>query len=508
MDSARKSLTASAGVSGMASSAYDATSFDEFDDIDRLQTVSERDVLVMVRSPEHLLFNDANEAKEVVLVDRDRQPFEDFAELGNATVLLHVYDLHEDLQGTNGMLAFTLEDFAMGGLFHVGVEVFGSEWSYGYIGVCCDPPRTLEAHEYRCTVVLGPTHLNSREVAGAVYDMCQSWSGREYDIISRNCCSFATEFCSRLGVGTLPPWVDRFARALDHGKKLGRAFTKFLNEEVAGYAEMKPTDGQVEVVEVQQGNSTPSVPSMPSTDMVPAFSGDSQKSIAATQSMQRNPSNGRSNQRSRSPVSTRLPSKEGRSSSLTPQGREGAQAATFPPGTLQEKPMGRQRSSSRARTASTTPQQQPPVERQSSSSRQPSVGPRTPPRSNRSPSVDPQAFPIGSVVEYEESGLWVARQVLAFNADTGLYDLDGRRQVPGRKLRHPQSQNSRRSKREGSRERHSANNTSQQPPSQQRTPSDNRDITPDERLRSIRQAMTEGQFRTRRPRNGRRAGCC
>jgi len=431
--------------------------FDEDEDIDRLQHVTEKEVLIMVRSPEHVLIDsEANEPKEPSFVDQQRNPMvlHPNEVLANNTVLLHVYDLSEELQETNGYLAFSLDNFAMGGLFHVGVEVFGSEWSYGYIGVCCDPPRTLEAHEYRCSVVMAQTELSSREVAKLVYSMCQGWSGKEYDLISRNCCSFATEFCKRLGVGPLPPWVDRFARVLDHGKKLGKAFSKFLNEEVAGYHEGKTSDPKT----------------APPTQAVPNGVDHTQPVRAQSPDIWR--------QGPSTPEATR-----GRSQHQ--DGVESGAAGDSPTSA------GSKKTSMAAKLAVQFKDK---------------VAHRG---RGRSSSAEPPLYPVGSTVELEENGAWVARQVLSYDADAGTYDLDGKRHVSGRKLRWPQQ-------RQPSNERSSSSmkrRSSSRDPAMKRAPSDSamrrapseKWEPPPEQLQTVHKMMNEGQFRTRRRRK--QGGC-
>lgn len=140
-------------------------------------------------------------------------------EMAPNSVILHVYDLSRSLQVANKVLTFSMHDVAMGGAFHVGVEAYGSEWSYGSGGVVADPPRTADGHIYRCSIHLGQTTLIQWVME--LHELCQTWSGSDYDMLGHNCCSFAGELCRRLGVKPLPPWVDRFARLLHQGRNAG-----------------------------------------------------------------------------------------------------------------------------------------------------------------------------------------------------------------------------------------------------------------------------------------------
>mmetsp|Transcript_3681 Transcript_3681/g.9351 ORF Transcript_3681/g.9351 Transcript_3681/m.9351 type:complete len:558 (+) Transcript_3681:69-1742(+) len=138
------------------------------------------------------------------------------------SVLLHIYDLMDELQAANGLLAFKMTGLSVGGAFHAGVEVFGNEWTYGTLGVCCEAPRTAEAHVYRCSIPLGETKLVEREVATVLHTMCRRWRGKDYEILDKNCCRFSAEFCDKLGVGPMPAFIDRFARLLGNGRAVGR----------------------------------------------------------------------------------------------------------------------------------------------------------------------------------------------------------------------------------------------------------------------------------------------
>mmetsp|Transcript_28908 Transcript_28908/g.83831 ORF Transcript_28908/g.83831 Transcript_28908/m.83831 type:complete len:331 (-) Transcript_28908:19-1011(-) len=147
---------------------------------------------------------------------------ERYAQIPGA-VLLHVYNLNEDLCEANKTLNFTSDIVAIGGVFHVGTEIFGGEWSFGVCGVTCIPPRTEEAHVYQCTIYMGRSLIGKEELAAKLLTLAQAWRGKDYDMIGRNCCSFAAELCAVLGVGELPCWVDRFARFLHGGRTAGLA---------------------------------------------------------------------------------------------------------------------------------------------------------------------------------------------------------------------------------------------------------------------------------------------
>jgi hypothetical protein len=137
-------------------------------------------------------------------------------------VKLHVY--HASLTGFVQGLNLVLPKKVMGGVYHAGVEVDGNEWSYGYTdndasGVSPCVPALNEWHKYYKCKELGPTPLSEAEVAHVIQDMLPKWQGRDYNLISHNCCHFSEELCRRLRVAEpVPTWVNKMARA---GERLG-----------------------------------------------------------------------------------------------------------------------------------------------------------------------------------------------------------------------------------------------------------------------------------------------
>jgi len=58
----------------------------------------------------------------------------------------------------------------------------------------------------------GRTKLPEQEIGRIISDLLEDYPGRSYDVLRRNCCHFAEDFCLRLGVGGIPAWVHRLAR--------------------------------------------------------------------------------------------------------------------------------------------------------------------------------------------------------------------------------------------------------------------------------------------------------
>jgi len=135
-------------------------------------------------------------------------------------VLLHIYDVsqEEGIQRVNKILAHTYAPLKLGGVFHAGVEIDGHEWSFGYCpsetrsGVGCVKPKQHPQHHYRQTVTMRRSKAKPDEISKILSDLIEEYPGDDYDLLRRNCCHFADDFCRRLGVGGIPGWVHRLAR--------------------------------------------------------------------------------------------------------------------------------------------------------------------------------------------------------------------------------------------------------------------------------------------------------
>mmetsp|Transcript_9054 Transcript_9054/g.25085 ORF Transcript_9054/g.25085 Transcript_9054/m.25085 type:complete len:357 (+) Transcript_9054:66-1136(+) len=128
------------------------------------------------------------------------------------------------------------------GAYHVGVEINGIEYAYGAgktpgkTGVFTCYPKRSPGYQYRTTIDLGmrplvrrPALLNSNEQQleslVAVYEqpvdakvvmkeMAEEYLCTDYDLLRKNCCSFACDACQRLGVpeDEIPSWFSNLAQ--------------------------------------------------------------------------------------------------------------------------------------------------------------------------------------------------------------------------------------------------------------------------------------------------------
>ncbi len=125
-------------------------------------------------------------------------------------MFLNVYDLY---QGNDALAPLGL------GFYHTGIEVHGSEYSYGGGGgIIRHSPRNPPTGStpgaftpFRLQLVLGEVHATSSEVERVVDGLRSTWLGDQYHILTRNCNSFSDELCIKLLNKRIPGWVNRLA---------------------------------------------------------------------------------------------------------------------------------------------------------------------------------------------------------------------------------------------------------------------------------------------------------
>ncbi|CAJ1357645.1 unnamed protein product [Effrenium voratum] len=127
-------------------------------------------------------------------------------------VALSIYELH----GTAAVTALT-QLAGLGGAFHVAVQVYWLEWSFGW---CEDGSGIQALHfgssslgRFRQRLPLGRTPLAPEEVLSILADMRKNWDGKSYDLLRRNCAHFSIELVRRLRVEEAPEWINALATA-------------------------------------------------------------------------------------------------------------------------------------------------------------------------------------------------------------------------------------------------------------------------------------------------------
>jgi hypothetical protein len=117
-------------------------------------------------------------------------------------VLLNVYDLSPANEHTR-WLGF--------GAYHSGVEVFGTEYTFGQGGVFSTTPKDAPGARLCETIILGEVYTSHRDVERVVDELRASFPPGSYHLLKKNCNSFSNALSARLLSRAIPGWVNRSA---------------------------------------------------------------------------------------------------------------------------------------------------------------------------------------------------------------------------------------------------------------------------------------------------------
>jgi PPPDE putative peptidase domain len=111
------------------------------------------------------------------------------------------------------------------GAYHVGIELFNTEYSYQYYTQCNDTdtgvfasiPRKAENYIFFEALEIPKTHfsnpLNVNDVEKLIQDLSTTWLSVNYHPITHNCVDFTKHLLLCLGCSyELPQWVDGAVR--------------------------------------------------------------------------------------------------------------------------------------------------------------------------------------------------------------------------------------------------------------------------------------------------------
>jgi len=122
-------------------------------------------------------------------------------------VILNVYDL-ADMNGYG-------YNFGLGA-FHSGVEVCGSEYTFGghphtFSGVFTVEPRHAHNAKFRESILIGESDYSSQEIKTIIENLSKDYPGNSYHLITKNCNHFSGDLCKKLCGNDIPGYVNRLA---------------------------------------------------------------------------------------------------------------------------------------------------------------------------------------------------------------------------------------------------------------------------------------------------------
>jgi len=171
-------------------------------------------------------------------------------------VTLHVYDVTN--QKVMKYINMVTKDIGhVGGAFHGGVEVYGVEYSFGWVpeeyptGVFQCDPKGCTQHVYKESVSMGRTEKTEGEFLALLDRMKKEWPGPSYDLFTHNCCHFSTALIKELRCEKeAPAWLNRLAPVGGKARDLGEAARQ---KGVEANRSMK-ADSKLEAVKAKASN--------------------------------------------------------------------------------------------------------------------------------------------------------------------------------------------------------------------------------------------------------------
>jgi len=123
--------------------------------------------------------------------------------LQSLRVLINVYDLNESNEYLYGVGL---------GLYHSGVQVGGLEWTFAsQAGIFSTEPKYAPGARFRESIDMGVFDGSSREVDLILDELRKEFRGSDYNILTKNCNSFAGAFAHKLVNRHPPAYINRMA---------------------------------------------------------------------------------------------------------------------------------------------------------------------------------------------------------------------------------------------------------------------------------------------------------
>lgn len=119
-------------------------------------------------------------------------------------ILLNVYDLRKQMNDWISPLGL--------GLYHSGLEICGTEYTYSDSGIYSNPPRNAgPGATFRTQIKLGFVTMRFQQITKDVDSLRTRFAPGSYNLVTQNCNHFTNALCKRLLRKGIPGWVNRMA---------------------------------------------------------------------------------------------------------------------------------------------------------------------------------------------------------------------------------------------------------------------------------------------------------
>lgn len=131
-------------------------------------------------------------------------------------ITLNVYDISTPSEPNLIPTLNSYASYAGLGVFHSGVEISGTEYCFGghdssSTGVFTIPPRSAPDAIFRQSISMGRSNLSPRAIERVLDRAADDFQGNSYNLLTRNCNTYADAVCRELVGRGIPGWVNRLA---------------------------------------------------------------------------------------------------------------------------------------------------------------------------------------------------------------------------------------------------------------------------------------------------------
>lgn len=120
----------------------------------------------------------------------------------NESIYLNIYDIYS----INNLIS----PFGIG-FYHLGIEIYGTEYSFNETGIFTIKPKTYEKYPLRETIYLGQTDMNFHNIYSIILKMDVQFNSLNYNLFNNNSNDFCNLFLNNLTISTIPSHINRLS---------------------------------------------------------------------------------------------------------------------------------------------------------------------------------------------------------------------------------------------------------------------------------------------------------